>query len=240
MEPTVDLYGSIAQRKSTRAYETQPLSEELLGDIEKAIETLRPLDPSVTLGHRFARKTKGQFWVDAPHYLIVSGEGDEGELEETGFQYEQLVLWLDAKGIGSVWLGSTRDAERSNTENDIITLAFGRSAKSLHRTPAEFNRKSIEEITNAPDDECIQAAHLAPSGMNTQPWYFMKTGDKVLVYQRKLKPPMSLLYKLSDLDMGIGLCHYALACEKIGKPFSFARADKIQDKPGFMPFGIIE
>lgn len=240
MELTADLYSSIFQRKSTRTYESQPLPEEMLGDIEKAIEALHPLDPSVTLDHRFARKTKGLYRADAPHYLIVSGQGNEGELEETGFRYEQLVLWLDAKGVGSVWLGSTRDAEKSDTDNDIVALAFGQAAKALHRTPVEFNRKPIEEITNAPDDECIQAAHLAPSGMNTQPWYFMKTEDKVFVYQRKLKPPISLMYKLSDLDMGIGLCHYALACEKIGKPFSFTRTAKIQGKPGFVPFGIIE
>jgi hypothetical protein len=154
--------------------------------------------------------------------------------------YQQLVLWLDANDIGSVWLGSVKDAETTDNDNhnDIITLAFGKSAENVHRAQKDFARKPITEITNAPDDICIQAAHLAPSGVNTQPWYFEKNTKDVLVYQRKLKPPLSLMYKLSDLDMGIALCHYALACKETGKPFSFARAD-LKAKPGFVSFGII-
>jgi hypothetical protein len=153
--------------------------------------------------------------------------------------YQQLVLWLDANDIGSVWLGAAKDAETNDANNDIITLAFGRSAEDVHRAQKDFARKPIAEITNAPDDICIQAAHLAPSGVNTQPWYFEKYTESVLVYQRKLKPPLSLMYKLSDLDMGIALCHYALACKETGKPFNFTRNSDLKAKPGFIPFGVI-
>lgn len=240
MKPAPDSYRAISQRKSTRKYEAQPLDAETLAEVEQAIAELSPLDASVPLAWRFARKTKGKFRAEAPHYLIISGNGAPGEMEETGFRFEQLVLWLDTKGIGSVWLGSTRDAEKSDTGDDLVTLAFGTPAGSLHRTASEFNRKPIENITNASDDERMQAVHLAPSGMNTQPWYFEKTADKVLVYRQKLKPPLSLVYKLTDLDMGIALCHYALACQQEGKPFAFTRSEAMPSKPGFVPFGIIE
>lgn len=240
MKPAPNLYHAISQRKSTRKYEAQPLDAETLAEVEEAIAELSPLDASVRLTWRFARKTKGKFRADAPHYLIISGNGAPGEMEEVGFRFQQLVLWLDTKGIGSVWLGSTRDAEKSDTENDLVTLAFGKAAGSLHRAASEFNRKPLESITNASDDERMQAVRLAPSGMNTQPWYFDKTNDKVLVYRQKLKPPLSLVYKLADLDMGIALCHYALACQQESKPFAFARSDAMPNKPGFVPFGIIE
>ncbi len=240
MKPVPDLYRAIAQRKSTRKYDTQPLDAATLHEVKGAIAELSPLNASVPLTWRFARKTKGKFRAEAPHYLIISGNGTSGEMEEAGFRFEQLVLWLDTKGIGSVWLGSTRDAEKSDTGNDLVTLAFGTPAGSLHRTASEFNRKPLESITNAPDDECMQAVHLAPSGMNTQPWYFEKTDGKVLVYRQKLKPPLSLVYKLTDLDMGIALCHYALACQQEGKPFTFARSEAMPSKSGFTPFGTIE
>jgi hypothetical protein len=212
--------------------------------METAIKGFAPLYPSILPEYRFVGTPKGKFGqarfvAEAPHFLIVSGQGKPGELESAGFMYQQLVLWLDANDIGSVWLGSAKDAETNNANNDIITLAFGKSAEDVHRAQKDFVRKPIAEITNTPDDMCIQAAHLAPSGVNTQPWYFEKTTDGVFVYQRKLKPPLSLMYKLSDLDMGIALCHYALACKETGKPFSFTRNSDLKAKPGFIPFGVI-
>ncbi|MDR2633906.1 MAG: hypothetical protein LBC51_09860 [Treponema sp.] len=246
----MNLYPSIFRRKSTRRYESQPLPQQTIADIESAIKGFAPLYPSVVPGYRFVGKTKGKFGqgsfvAEAPHFLIISGQGKRGEkpgeLESAGFVYQQLALWLDANDIGSVWLGSAKDAETNNSDNnnDIITLAFGKGAENIHRAQKDFDRKPISEITNAPDDICIQAAHLAPSGVNTQPWYFEKKADGVLVYRQKLKPPLSLMYKLSDVDMGIALCHYALACKETGKPFAFTRNADLKAKPGFIPFGVI-
>lgn len=239
-EFAMDLYASIAQRKSCRKYDMEPLSREVMDEIERAIEGFDHLYPTVELEHRFTKKVKGRFRVEAPHYLVASGNGAPGEQEAAGFLFEQLALWFDAMDIGCVWLGSSKDTETSDTNQDIIVLAFGNCPESVHRTIDQFKRQPIEDMTNAPDDACIQAAHLAPSGMNTQPWYFEKQGDRVLVYEKKLKPPISLAYKLSDIDMGIGLCHYALACKKAGGDFAFARDAGIPSKAGYLPFGVIE
>lgn len=236
----MNLYDSIIQRKSCRKYDMQPLKQESINEIENTIKGLEPLFPDLPPEYRFAKKVKGRFHVEAPHYLIVSGQGKMGELENTGFLFEQLVLWFDAMEIGSVWLGSSKDTEVSNTGKDIIALAFGHVTEPIHRTKEQFKRRPIDNITNAPDDACIQAAHLAPSGMNTQPWYFEKQNGKVMVYEQKMKPTISLIYKHSDIDMGIALCHYALACKEIGKSFHFYRETTMQDKAGYLPFGIIE
>lgn len=236
----MNLYHSIPQRKSCRKYDMQPLGQDFFDEIEEAVQGFDRLYPDVPLKHRFTRKVRGQFKAEAPHYLIVSGQGKPGELENTGFLFQQLVLWFDTREIGSVWLGSSKDAEGTKTGQDIIVLAFGRPTEQLHRTKDQFKRDPIESITNAPEDLCIQAAHLAPSGMNTQPWYFQKQNEKVLVYEKKLKPPVSLVYKLSDIDMGIGLCHYALACKETGKTFRFSHQTALPKKPGYKPFGIIE
>lgn len=239
MELPTNLYPSISQRKSCRKYDMRPLGQEVLSEISNAIEGFESLYPGVSLEHRFTSKVKGRFHVDAPHYLIVSGQGAPGEMEAAGFLFEQLVLWLDALDIGSVWLGSSKDAEAAGTDQDLVVIAFGNSPESIHRSIDQFKRKEIEEITNVTDDPCIQAARLAPSGMNTQPWYFEKQDEKVLVYEKKLKAPLSLAYKLSDIDMGIGLSHYFLACNEFGKPFRFARDASLPSKAGYLPFGII-
>lgn len=235
----MNLYTSIERRKSCRKYDMKPLDDDVIREIEDAIKGFKSLYPEVAIEHRFSKKVKGRFHVDSPHYLIISGQGNQGELENAGFMFEQLVLWLDAKEIGSVWLGASKDAEGEDTKNDIIVLAFGNATESVHRTKEEFKRKPIHTITNAAEEPCIQAVHLAPSGMNTQPWYFEKEEDKVLVYRQKLKPPVSMVYKLSEVDMGIALCHYAVACEETGKPFSFIRETTMPGKDGYLPFGVI-
>ncbi|MDL2229059.1 hypothetical protein LJC14_02300 [Treponema sp. OttesenSCG-928-L16] len=235
----MNLYESISRRKSCRKYQGQPLSPERLEEIEKAIQGFTPLYPDVPLDHRLTQAVKGLFHVEAPHYLIVSGRGNSGEAENTGFLFQQLVLWFDAHDIGSVWLGASKDAAAKRSGKDIIAIGFGPAAEPVHRTAGEFKRRPIEEITNAPEDECVQAVHLAPSGMNTQPWYLEKQDGRVLVYKQKLKAPVSLVYKHSDIDMGIGLCHYALACGQTGKAFHFSRETKLPAKGGYLPFGII-
>lgn len=232
----MDLFDSISRRKSCRNYMGQPFGEEQLEKIRVAINGFEPLYPDVPLEFRFVTKAKGIFKVQAPHYLIISGQGKEKELENAGFLFEQLILWFDAQNIGSVWLGKTKDIEDPN-DKDIITIAFGQAQGSVHRSEDEFRRKPINEITNAPEDTCIQAVHLAPSGMNLQPWYLEKSGDKVLIYKQNLKPPVSLLYRKTEVDMGIALCHYALACRHFDKPFVFNRKDGETNKKGYRLFG---
>ena len=236
----MDLYDSISRRKACRNYLAEPLSEKQLEEIKTALNTFRPLLPDTPLNYRLASETKGLFHVKAPHYLIISGQGIKGEEENAGFIGQQLMLWLDSHELGGVWLGGSRDATKDRSSSDIIVLAFGKTEGSPHRTISEFKRKHISDITNSPNDECIKAVHLAPSGMNIQPWYLEKIGGKLLIYRQLLKPPMSLVYKLTRVDMGIALCHYAVACEHFGKPFHFHPGGNTEAKKGYQYLGYVD
>lgn len=233
----MDLYSSIFRRKSCRSYTGQPCSSAQLKELEAAIAGFRQLYADVPLQYRLVQEVKGTFKAAAPHFLIVHGQGKAGEMESAGFLFEQLVLWLDANGIGSVWLGNAKDSAQPDAGNDIITIAFGEGSEPVHRSADAFKRKPLAEITNAPEDSCMQAVQLAPSGVNLQPWYFEQQGQKVFVYRQLLKPPMSLLYKKTEVDMGIALCHYALACEQVNKPFVFSRKSDGAAKKGYQLFG---
>jgi len=229
----MDLYHSIGRRKSCRAYIQEPLAPNQLDELKKALDSFEPLYPNAPLEYRFTSETKGRFQVKAPHYLVFSGKGEEGEQENAGFIGQKLMLWLDAHERGGVWLGASKDATAQRTREDIIILAFGEVEGSPHREISEFKRKPIAEITNAAEDECIKAVHLAPSGMNIQPWYLDKREGTVRFYRQILKPPMSLAYKLTHIDMGVALCHYAVACDHFGKPFHFCAGGKAEAKKGY-------
>ena len=214
------------------------MNEKQLEEIHTAIMGFEQLYPNVKLNYRLVEQTRGLYKIKAPHYLVVSGNGEEREKESAGFLFEQLILWFDAHDIGCVWLGEARDVQNFNS-NDIITIAFGISNASVHRKETEFKRKAIEEITNVPQDACIRAVHLAPSGMNLQPWFLEKNDDKVLLYKKTLKVPISLAYKKTEIDMGIALCHYALTCRHMGIPFNFQRRKAKSLRKGYELFGEI-
>lgn len=233
----MDLFDAINRRKSCRKYISEPLSAKQLEEIEAILKTFEPLFPDAPLSYRFTTETAGMFHVKAPHYLIISGQGKKGEQENAGFIGQQCMLWLNAHELGSVWLGGSKDATAPRDSSDIIVIAFGNPEAPPHREKSEFKRKNISEITNIIDDECIKAVHLAPSGLNLQPWFFEKSGDKLLVYRQLLKPPMSLVYKLTKIDIGIALCHYAVACKHFGKPFKFYADDSSEAKKGYEFFG---
>lgn len=234
------LYQAIFRRKSCRNYDLKPLSTEVLEKITLAIQNFEKLDNDIEINWRFAKRVKGMFRVVAPHYLIVGGPYQPRLKQNIGFLFEQLVLWFDTMEIGCVWLGASTDVEAENPEKDVIAIAFGSTIGPVHRTQEQFKRKPIEKITNNPTNGGVIAANLAPSGMNTQPWYFEQKNDAVYVYKQKLKIPLSMTYKLSDIDMGIALCHYALTCKEIGKQFIFTQTDMLPSKAGYLPFGIIK
>lgn len=233
----MDLFNAISQRKACRKYIDQPFSEEELEEIEGVIKGFEPLFPDVPLNYRFVTRTKGMFHVKAPHYLVIGGEGLEGEEENAGFIGQHFMLWLNARGLGGVWLGASRDAGESQLASDIIVIAFGKVEGSPNRELSEFKRKDISTITNTPEDKGVQAMHLAPSGINIQPWFFEKTADKLLCYREILKPPMSLVYKLARIDMGIALCHYAVASRHYGVDFDFQVGGPAPDKKGYEFYG---
>lgn len=234
---TMDLYTMINKRKSCRNYTGQPFDNEKLSEINDAIKGFKPLDPDVALEWRFIEKMKGPFQVEAPHFLIISGQGKDGEAENAGFMFQQLMLWFNLHEIGSVWLGGPKDINKNPSGKDIVAIAFGEPQTAIQRQESEFERKPIAEITNCPEDLRIKAARFAPSGLNLQPWYFEKEKDGVLLYEQRLMPPISLLYRLTKVDLGIALCHYALACEHLGEPFNFQRREEKGNKKGFRLFG---
>lgn len=95
-------------------------------------------------------------------------------------------------------------------------------------TPNEmiFKRKPMEQITDKPDSR-LEPARLAPSAVNSQPWYFTHEGDCLHVWCSK---------KGSRLDAGIALAHLYVSNEE---SFHFFKADQTADLPGYAYIGSV-
>lgn len=233
-----ELYNSIFSRKSCRKFSMEKLDEDFFEEMDNTIDSFKKLDEDVVINHRITNKIKGKFVVDAPYYLVISGENNIIVNRNIGFIYEQLVLWLHTKGIGTVWQGGSKDSVNEN-DDDIIIIAFGKPKEDIDRDIKDFKRKEISEITNAIDDINIKAVHRAPSGLNLQPWYFKEEEEKIYLYKKDLKFPISLGYKHTDIDMGIGLCHYYLSCVNNNGEFNFIVEDNVEGLKGYSYFGTL-
>ncbi len=237
----MDLYNGITKRKASRDFTSEALDNKELDEMIKMLEGFELLHQGSSLKFRIVTKTKGMFNITAPHYLIISGKGKSKRLlnANAGFVGQRFVLWLHTKDIGSVWLGKSKEKGEGYSKNDIVVIAFGKTKGSIKRKLSEFKRKDIEEITNTPEDEQIKMVHLAPSGINLQPWYFCNKDDKIIVYEQKMKFPLSFFYQITAIDMGIALCHYKIVCEYYNKPFLFRFIKGKSDKKGYRLFGKI-
>ena len=99
-----------------------------------------------------------------------------------------------------------RWAIKRNNPEFVITIAFGKS-NDLTRDISQFKRKGLSEISDSEDERLIPA-QLAPSAVNSQPWYFKHTDDGFDVYKvRHNIVKRKILGKWNDVDIGIALSH---------------------------------
>lgn len=237
----MDLYSPIFTRKSTRKFDTTPLGAQKIKEVEAFIDRLQPLLPQSKLTYKIVDpdEVKGIAVPKAPHFILISGK--EQPLRNTcaGFLFQHVELYLYSLGYATRWLNSVKG--KQSDSSFIITIAFGKPEEPATRKLSEFDRKPVSEIVKGIDSR-FDAVRLAPSGMNGQPWYFIADGAAVHVYYKESLGGMKgMLYHLTDLDVGIALCHLAVASEHEGKPFQFNTDGKKPPTPpkGFTYVGTV-
>jgi len=102
----------------------------------------------------------------------------------------------------------------------VILLAIGSSAEPLYRVAmTEFDREPLDQISTVVSAaELVEAARLAPSGMNRQPWFFTGTHSIIHAHCTKSNPLAArFIGKMDRISVGIALCHIWLAALNQGK-----------------------
>ena len=226
----------IKKRKSVRKFNLTKLDTATLDKVNEKIKNLKPLYPDINYTIEFAEKTKGLFNIQAPHYLLFNSEKKEGSYENIGFIGQQLDLFFSASGLGSCWLGVSKPLEKGeSTLPFVICMAFGKPAGSLHREYSHFKRKSLDAISEG-EDKRLEAARLAPSGMNKQNWYFIAENGNIHCYYKKTWSLFaSVMNRLSRIDIGIAICHIA----EVSDDFRFVKDVGAPKKKGYVYVGTV-
>lgn len=207
------LYETIFVRRAVRKYDMTPLDEKTLGEIRKWIDETQQLPGQ---NARFeivsADKVKG---TAAPHYIMCYCKPADAEYANVGYVIEKADLYMQSLGLGSLWLGMGNP--KAKQDDFCIMLAFGKSDVPFRTGEQEFNRLPVCEISNT-DNPIAQAARLAPSAMNTQPWKldFADGGVTVRYFGRGVMK-MILKTKMNQVDIGIVARHIVTALEHEGK-----------------------
>ena len=227
----------IRKRKSVRKYDSTPLDDATIDAVRSEIVMAKPLYPDIKYSIEITNKLKGVFGVKAPHFLVFGSEDKDGSHENIGFIGQQLDLYFSANGLGACWLGVSKPGEAMESDLPyVIALAFGKPTEPLHRELSEFKRKPLTSISEG-DDPRIEAARLAPSGVNMQNWYFMAESDKIHCYLKKPNPLIGLMLgKMGRIDLGIAICHIA----QESKNFSFTKEPNAQQRKGFEYVGSVD
>jgi len=221
----MELKDMITRRKSFRKYLDKPVAEPILEQIRQFMNTLRPLYPHIPVAGRIVEKRQVRSLMPwKTHQLVAVYSGtQEGYLENVGFQFQQLDLYLQSLGLGCCWLGLGKMRQESGIDGMefVILLAFGYPEEPAFRCGAEdFNRHSLCRISDR-EDAGLEPARLAPSSINSQPWFFTHDGDAIHVYCSQAGfLRHKTLGTMNRIDMGIALVQLYVANQDTFRFFS--------------------
>lgn len=221
----------IYKRKSCRSFTGKPVDAEM---IEKIMSfEMKPLYPDIKVRMDIVSRNQVKCicpWT-TPQLITIYSEEAEGWLENVGFLFQQMDLYLQSLGLGVCWLGMGKMNPKTAPEVEgmqfVIMLAFGHPrGDQLRHDRKGFKRKSMDQISDKADER-LEPARLAPSAVNSQPWYFTHDGDTIHVYCAQ---------KGSRLDAGIAMAHLYVANEET---FRFFKEKNIPEVPGYGYIGSI-
>ena len=146
----------IFKRKSCRQFTGKPVDAERLQKILSF--ELKSLYPEIKVRMDIVGRDQVRciFPWTTPQVIAVYSEEAEGYLENVGFLFQQMDLYLQTLGLGVCWLGVGRMNPRTAPEVEgmkfVIMLAFGHpKGDQLRQDLKSFRRKSLEKIADRPD-----------------------------------------------------------------------------------------
>ena len=167
-------------------------------------------------------------------------------LEDMGYAFEWAILTATDLGLQTCWLGGTlkraafaRAARASAAESVAVVSPVGLAARRRSLVDRTFrflagskDRKPWQELFftrdfqtplpvtgDSPFERALELVRLAPSASNQQPWRVLCDPDRAVFHfylARTLGYKKLTEVDLQRIDLGIAMCHFALACREQG------------------------
>jgi len=239
--PVEAWFEAVTDRTSRRTYEARLPGDEQLIPLENACREFRPFPESRAEFVR--QPADGVFKgiigsygriTGAPCYLAFIVDLTSGRVQEcAGYTGEGLILQATALGLDTCWVGGFFGRKEASAqvrlgENEAVLavspVGFARGKKSLTDRTFKFfagskGRKPLGElvqgglVTNARIRRGLEAARLAPSAYNRQPWRFRIEDGAVVIRADKDGKGDKISRRL---DCGIAMLHFELGVRAAG------------------------
>lgn len=237
----MNTFDAIYSRKSIKHFLNEKLEWDILADILDFANTIPMLIEGIAVEFKLVSNIeekqgfRGPFHIKAPYYICISSQEKEDDLMNAGYLMQQLSLYITAKGLGTCFQYKNPGyGLKSTMKYDfIVALAFGKTLTPLTIDNIDSRCLSEDEVVvykeEVPSDikQVLNAARLAPSVYNSQPWRFVVYKNRIHIFTRK----NSLIAKALDhnkmVDMGIMLANLLLAAEELWVEVSLGISDTL-------------
>jgi nitroreductase len=235
-------YQAIPERRSRRSFDGRNLKPEDLELLHKACRELRPFPEvrAVLVENSPGEVFKGVAGnygkvTGAPSFIAFIGNmADRHVNEKLGYLGEEIILEAAALGVGTCWVGGYYRPEVAGPaaglrdgEQVLAVTPIGYAIDKLswqEKTMTGFGRshrrKPLSELVSGLDQNAwpvwalaaLEAARLAPSAVNRQPWRFLVEDDAITV---SVDGPDNF-HIPKRLDCGIAMLHLELGMRAAG------------------------
>jgi hypothetical protein len=238
--PVETWYKAIFTRRSRRKYKKDALPQNKLLHLASACESFRPFPEARSVlvkesGEQVYRGFIGSYGKieNAPGYIAFIGDMDSPRVQEAlGYTGEGIILEATALGLGTCWVGgyfypdAVADQIAIEKNERVLAVtpvgipqdAFSLQEKLMTGFGYMHRRKRLDElVAGTPKQKwmetALEAARLAPSAVNRQPWRFILGESSISVSLDKSRDT----YKIARrLDCGIAMLHLELGARHAG------------------------
>jgi nitroreductase len=231
-------YAVIERRRSRRLFVPKPVDTGLLARLNTVCEEFRPFtearavlvpySPDMVFKGTIANygKIKG-----APAFAAFIGNiGDSHVHEKVGYVGQGIILEATALNLSTCWVGVSFRPEIAASfirikENEKVVAVtpigyvmekWSMEEKIMTGFGLTHKRKSLAELVTGMEElkwpvwvkTALEAARLAPSAVNRQPWRFYVEPDTITISVDNLNDTFNISKRL---DCGIAMLHIELA-----------------------------
>lgn len=242
MFPKLEWYQAITKRVSRRRFRPEGLPQETLAKLELLCYQFRfpearavlVLDNSGAI-YKGLVGSYGKIKGAGAYIAFVGDIGFPHYQEKVGYLGEGIILEATNLGLGTCWVGGFFRPEvvakqiyldpgekvLAITPLGLTDEQYSLEEKLLMGFAKSRKRKELAELTaGIPSEQwphwvsqALEAARLAPSAVNRQPWRFMVEQDSITV---KLDSPKDSYNIAKRLDCGIAMLHLELGAMAAG------------------------
>ena len=237
--PVATWYDALFLRRSQRKYSGEIPDEKITSRIERVCADFRPFTGTRAVlvrepANDVFKGAIGPYFfkvTDAPYYIAFIADMKVPNAQSiTGYLGEGIILEATSLDLNTCWVGGffrrdsvMKQVTLQRNERVLAITPVGYSSKRSDRVgavPINYRRKDLSKlvIDGSVDKgkwikSALDAARIAPSATNRQPWRFQISDDSITVSSDSNREGFGVSRKL---DCGIAMLHLELGARYAG------------------------